>query len=155
MSAAAAAGTVVIGVGNRLCGDDVAGLEVARMVRERAGHALRVFELDGEPSGLLDAWEAAEFAVVIDASASGAAPGTVHRFDAAEGPLPGGLRGSSTHALGVADAIELGRALGRLPARLTVYGIEGQRFGAGALPSAAVEDAITAVAESVVAEVAH
>jgi len=146
---------VVIGIGNRVCGDDGAGPEVARLVGERAGPAVRVLELDGEPSGLLEAWEAADLAVVIDASASGAEAGTVRRFDAAREPLPAGVGGSSTHALGLADAIELGRALGRLPRRLTVYGIEGRDFVAGTAPGPAVREAIEAVAEDVVAEVAH
>jgi hypothetical protein len=55
----------------------------------------------------------------------------VLRFDACSQPLPvGGLR-SSTHAFGVSDAVELARALGRLPDRLDVYVIEGENFTAG------------------------
>ena len=38
---------------------------------------------------------------------------------------------TSTHLLGVAEAVELGRELDRLPQRLTVYGIEGERFDVG------------------------
>ena len=48
----------------------------------------------------------------------------------------------STHALGVAEAIELGRALGRLPRRLLVFGIEGGSFDAGAGLSPEVERAV-------------
>jgi hydrogenase maturation protease len=146
---------VVIGVGNRLRGDDGAGLEVARLVREQTGPSLRVLESDGEPSGLLEAWEAADLAVVIDTSASGAEAGTVRRFEAAREPLPAGLGASSTHALGLADAVELGRALGRLPPRLTIYTIEGERFEAGTPPGSAVREAIREVAGDVVAEVTH
>jgi hydrogenase maturation protease len=54
----------------------------------------------------------------------------------------------STHALGVAEAIELARALGRLPARLEVYAIEGARFTAGAGLSPAVEQAVGKLAAS-------
>lgn len=56
--------------------------------------------------------------------------------------LPSSFAGRSTHALTVAEAIELARSLGRLPARLVVVGIEGQSFEAGAEPVAAVADAI-------------
>ena len=38
---------------------------------------------------------------------------------------------ASTHHLGVAEAVELGRSLGRLPDRREVIGIEGGWFGAG------------------------
>ena len=49
---------------------------------------------------------------------------------------------SSTHAFGVADAVELARALGRLPGRLDVYAIEGASFTAGDSLSPEVERAV-------------
>jgi hydrogenase maturation protease len=67
---------------------------------------------------------------VDSASSPDTPPGTIHRFDALARALPTGLL-SSTHAFGVAEAIELARALGRLPASLTVYAIEGARFEVG------------------------
>ncbi len=149
-------GMVVIGVGNDLRGDDAAGLRVAREVRRRLGSAVRVLELDGEPSRLLDAWAEADVAVVIDASSSsGAAAGSVRRFDAGATPLPVGVGATSTHSLGLADAVELGRALGRLPGRLTVYAIEGRSFGPDAAPTAVLEATVASVAEQVIAEVGH
>ncbi len=54
---------------------------------------------------------------------------------------------SSTHAFGVGDAVELARALGRLPARVVVYGVEGADFTAGAPLSAAVESAVEHVVD--------
>ncbi len=38
----------------------------------------------------------------------------------------------STHGAGVAEALGLGRRLGRLPAEVVVIGIEGTRFSPGA-----------------------
>jgi len=135
---------VVVGIGNAARGDDAAGLIAARR--------LHGVEYEGDPVALLDAWQGAEVAVVIDAVRSGAAPGTVHRFDASRTPLPAALRSSSsTHAVGLAEAIELGRALARLPPRLIVYGIEGERFDAGAGLTPAVAAAIGAVAAAVLA----
>ena len=37
----------------------------------------------------------------------------------------------STHAFGVAEALELARALNRLPPCLLIYGIEGKNFAMG------------------------
>jgi hydrogenase maturation protease len=134
---------VVIGVGNAARGDDAAGLIAARR--------LGGLEHEGDPVALLDVWRGAELAVVIDAVSSGAEPGTVHRFDATSAPLPARLRGStSSHALGLAEAIELGRTLGRLPGRLIVYGIEGERFEAGTELTPAVAAAVEAVAREAV-----
>ena len=49
---------MVVGVGNPLRGDDGAGLEVARQLRDRAGAGARVHEMEGEGIALLDLWEA-------------------------------------------------------------------------------------------------
>ncbi|MGZ8687096.1 MAG: hydrogenase maturation protease, partial [Gaiellaceae bacterium] len=95
---------VVVGVGNAYRGDDGAGLDVAQRLRERVPGGVRVHICEQEPSRLLDAWEGADVAFVVDAVASGAAAGTVHRFEAGA-ELPARIFGSSsTHALGVADA---------------------------------------------------
>jgi hydrogenase maturation protease len=86
---------------------------------------------------------------------SGRKPGFVHRVDASRSPLPSVLRSStSTHAVGVAEAIELARTLGRLPGRVIAYGIEGNRFEAGTELSPPVAAAVDLVAARVAREVA-
>ena len=142
----------MIGVGNRLRGDDAAGLEVAGRIRAGGAASIPVLELDGEPSRLIDAWTGVDRAVVIDAALSGAPPGDVRRFVATDAPLPAGLRGVSTHDLGLADAVELARALGRLPGRLVVYAIEGESFEAGAPLSATVTAGIAEIADRALAD---
>jgi hydrogenase maturation protease len=137
---------ILIGVGNRWRGDDGAGLAVARRVRELAPAGVEVRELEGDASALVDAWTGADRVVVVDAAASGAPAGTVRRFDARAEPLPARAVRSSTHAFGVPDAVELSRALGRLPARLDVYAIEGASFIAGDGLSPAVERAVADLA---------
>jgi hydrogenase maturation protease len=129
---------VVIGVGNSFRCDDAAGLEVARRLEPLDG--AQVHAREGDLAGLVDLWDDAASVIVIDAASSGAPPGTIHRFDAISDPLPTGLL-SSTHAFGVAEAIELARALGRLPASFTVYAIEGTRFEVGQGLSPEVEAA--------------
>lgn len=121
-----------IGIGNPLRGDDAAGLLAAREVRELLGDRLEVLEMEGEPVDLIEAWRDADRVLVADAVTSGGEPGEVHRVDAAAEPLPAGLAGPSTHALGLAEAIELARALRRLPPFLAIYGIEAASFETGA-----------------------
>jgi hydrogenase maturation protease len=133
-------------LGNAWRGDDGAGLAVARRLRELAPAGIEVRELEGDATALIDAWGHADRVVVVDAAQSGAAPGTVRHFDACAAPLPAHLLRSSTHAFGVADAIELARALGRLPAALEVYAIEGATFAAGDRLTPSVAHAAQALA---------
>jgi hydrogenase maturation protease len=145
----------VICVGNRWRSDDGAGLEVARCLAGSLSHGVALLEREGEPTALIDAWEGAEAVWLVDAVASGAAPGTVHRLDASERELPRELFRTSTHHVGLAEAIELARALGRLPSHTVVYGIEGASFDVGdeltPAVSAVVEDVARAVREEVAA----
>ena len=136
----------VIGVGNQWRRDDAAGLVVARLVRDRGDPGIGVVEHEGEATALLDAWEDAGDVVVVDAVHSGAPPGTVHRVDPLAEPVPPALFRVSSHVLGVADAIELARAVDRLPARLTLYGIEGEDFSLGSGLAPEVERAARRVA---------
>jgi hypothetical protein len=75
------------------------------------------------------------------------------RAEASAAPLPALLRpASSTHAFGVHAALELARALGRLPQRVVVLGVVGARFDAGAALSTAVRSAISPLADAALRE---
>ncbi len=139
----------VVGVGNALRGDDAVGLEVARLLDGTLPDGVRLVECEGEPVSLLASWEDCDTAIVVDATESGQEPGTVRRLAAHDGPLPAELQRASTHLLGVAEAVELARALGRLPGRTIVYGIEGGSFDTGAPLSDAVQAAAAEVAASI------
>jgi len=139
----------VVGVGNRWRCDDAAGLLVAELLAARSLTGVEVIEHEGEPLELIEACEGAQAVWLIDAASSGAAPGSVHRFDASERELPAAMFRVSTHRLGVGEALELARTLGRLPPRVTVYGIEGARFDAGAELSPAVAAAALGVASAI------
>jgi hydrogenase maturation protease len=147
--------SLFVGIGNPLRGDDAAGLLVAARLRDLSPPGLRVAELEGEPVDLVDAFGSADEVLVADAVSSGAEPGFVHRFDAGVAPLPALLAGPSTHALGLPEAVELARALGRLPERLVVLGIEGARFDAGSKPRPEVALAAAGLAEEIAAALAR
>jgi len=132
----------LIGIGDQFRHDDAAGLELVQRLRATEPPGVSLFEQEGEPASLLDTWAGVTEALVVDGIDSGSSPGKVHRFEATEVPLPAELFRPSTHALGVAEAVELARELGRLPRRLSVYGIEGEDFEAGEGLSPAVEDAV-------------
>lgn len=141
--------TVVIGVGNRIRGDDAAGVLVAEQLRPRVPETVEVVSCNEEPSRLMDAWAGADSVVLVDTVSSGAPAGTLHRFDAGAEAVPARSFGSSTHAIGIAETIELARALGRLPRRVRVYGIEAGGFTTGAELTPAVEAAVAFLVKEV------
>jgi hydrogenase maturation protease len=139
---------LVIGIGNPDRGDDAVGVEIARKVAaERLD--IRVLELD-DPCEALNAWGPADNVVVADAVRSGGVPGDIHVLDAVARTLPAGSwAAGGTHAMGLAAVVELGRALGRLPHRLVVVGVEAGRFDHGAPMSDAVAAAVPTAAAAV------
>ena len=142
----------VIAVGNPLRADDGAGAAVLARLAGRVPAGVQLLDTHGEPAELLDAWEGLERVVVVDAVRTGAVAGTVHTFDASSTPLPARTGAASTHGLGLAEALELGRALGRLPARGVVIGIEAGDDGHGAVLSPPVAAALDRAAGRVLDE---
>jgi hydrogenase maturation protease len=146
-----AADEVVVAVlGSPWRGDDGVGPAVAERLRARG-----IATLACDPSALLERWVGAAGVVVVDAVRSGAPPGTLHRIDATRMPLPAWGVPTSTHALGLADTVELARTLGRLPAHLVVFGVQVGATTTGAGLSPAVAAALDPLADAVAGELAH
>jgi hydrogenase maturation protease len=158
---------IVIGIGNPDRGDDAAGPAVARSLRDGVtaardldGGAARplsavrhlIMEHHGEATALILEMTAAGQLFLIDACVSGAPPGTIHRFDVSSAPMPALASGYSTHGFGLA-AVELARALGRLPRLSVVYAIEGASFDRGAALSPLVANAAAEVVWRLRAEI--
>ena len=117
---------LIVGYGNRGRGDDGAGAMVAGRLQELGMDA----EIcTGDAFSLIGAWNSDDV-VVVDAMVTGAPAGTVRLWNGRQVRFQGSPA-ASTHGLGVAEAIELARALGRLPQRLRVFGIEGRSFAIG------------------------
>lgn len=147
---------VIIGVGNAYRRDDGAGLAAAVRLGETAGMPVVLHDGLGDGTALLEVWREAETVILLDATRSGTPAGTVHRLDALREPdtvLDARPR-TSTHALGLADAIALARVLRCLPRRLVVIGIEGSCFDDGVGLSPAVERGVHEAVDIGVQEIA-
>ncbi|MGE3539841.1 MAG: hydrogenase maturation protease [Candidatus Tectimicrobiota bacterium] len=142
-------GWLVIGIGNAWRGDDALGLVAARRLRALLPAQVSIVEASGDGTSLLTLWAGADQVILIDAVQSGAPPGTVQRFTVHTAPLPSHTFRMSTHAFGLAEGIELARALGQLPAVCLVYGIEGSVWERGAALSPAVEASVQEVVRRV------
>jgi len=146
---------IVIGVGNPNRSDDGLGIAAARRIRDRLSLSevsIDVEESSGEGASLMELWSADDQAVLIDAVRTGRSPGRIVRLDAHVSPIPSDFFRYSTHAFSVAEAVELSRVLGRLPAKLVIYGIEGRSYVAGTELSAEVSGALVEVVEGVLSE---
>ncbi len=140
---------LVIGIGNRLRGDDGIGPTVIDLIRARQGDAVDTEVVDGDLSDLAMRWDRGRTVVVVDAMVSGRAPGTVVVLDGAGPDQVGPDQPLSSHGVGLADAIALARAIGRPPLALTVVAIEGSSFGHGQPLTEAVGAAAPVAADQI------
>lgn len=138
--------TLVIGCGNTDRGDDGAGILVARRLRDLGVDAI---EHSGDGLALLDLWNPDDEVILIDAVVSGKKPGIVSIWDPIHRPLAVESFRSSTHSFGPWEAIELARALDRLPKRIEIHAIEAANFEPGAEPCRPVLAAVGRVVENI------
>lgn len=129
----------IIGCGNLDRGDDAAGLLVARR--------LGAIEQSGDGLELLDSWQEHDIVILIDAVVTGSPAGTLHFWDGKNLPALDNVFRCSTHHFGIGEAVNLARALGRMPKRLLIYGIEGRQFDLGTAPSPVVIAAVERLAK--------
>jgi hydrogenase maturation protease len=140
---------LVIGIGNRLRSDDGLGPVVIERLANLGLSADMLREMNGEGAELMEAWQGTDSVYVVDAVAADAHPGKVTRQDVAHTPLPTGFFHYSSHAFGLAEAVETARALGTLPKHVVVYGIEGECFEIGEGLSPTVAEAAEEVARRI------
>ncbi|WP_020123397.1 hydrogenase maturation protease [Streptomyces canus] len=144
----------VVGVGNEFRRDDGVGWAVVARLRERAARQqcppdIVLATCDGDPARLIALWEDVDLAVVVDAAhAHPGTPGRVHRLALQDARLSAPTS-TSSHGLGLGEAVELARVLGLLPRELVVYAVEvaDSDFGTGLSP--AVAAAVDPLAEAV------
>ena len=148
---------MVIGVGNTYRRDDGVGPAVAAAVEALRLPGVRVVHCAAETTAILDAWDGAGIAVVVDAAVVDA---TV--VDAAAGGTPGRVRhcgiddfvehpAVSSHELGIKQAHELAVVLGRAPDSVVVVTVDvadtGHGVGLSPPVAAALPEAVRVVAE--------
>lgn len=137
---------LVIGLGNPDRGDDAIGPAIADALAALAPPGFTILRAEPDPLALPQRWQGYPHVILIDAAAPLGSPGRIHRLDASTTNLPRELGLGSTHAFGLAQAVELARVLGQLPPRLTVYAIEAHSFAHGAPLSPAVAATIAPIA---------
>jgi hydrogenase maturation protease len=124
---------VVIGIGNRFRRDDGAALRLIEMLSDRVPTSVLLVESDGEPTRLIDSWTDVDLAVVVETVRRGKPPGTVAAvaWETWTGAPAAIHRENGSHSLGVIEAIALSDAVGHMPGRLRLIGIEPEDVGWG------------------------
>ena len=154
--------TLIIGIGNRYRGDDALGCLLADKIKQalsneqlmnkrtnKLTNTIDIIEHDGEPAALIDCWQGYDTAILIDAVSSGTTAGTIHHIDLQTQALPDQFRSYSTHAFGIAEAVELARVLDKLPPKILFYGIEGESFAADTKLSDTLKKAATLLLQQI------
>jgi hydrogenase maturation protease len=144
---------LVVCVGNPDRGDDGFGPLVAKTLAGALPADVKLTCANGDVLGLIPEWSGVDGMICIDAAALLTTPGRIHRFDLATTELPRDMAPPSSHALGLAEAIALARALEQAPRHIIIYAVEGASFAAGAPMTPAVAAAAAEVVGRVVAEV--
>lgn len=135
---------VVIGVGNPFQRDEGVGPAVAERLRAQRLPGVRLAVSDGEAAGLIELWDGARLAVVVDALRTDpATPGRIHRLSVVD-----------AHHVDFGEAVELARILGRLPRRLVLFAVETSDVGFGPGLTPAVAAAAGRVAAEIVNQIA-
>jgi len=117
----------IIGIGSPF-GDDQLGWLVVDALQQNCyldqtlRQPLTYIKADRPGANLLELMQQAGIVILIDAMQTGAEPGAVKRFESHE--VENLVMPWSSHGIGIASTLALARALGELPSRLILYGIE-------------------------------
>jgi hydrogenase maturation protease len=142
----------VLGLGNLMRTDDAAGMLALRRLAADAGFPRDVEVVEGETLGLdlLHDVFGVSHLLVLDAVDTGAAPGTLTRFEGQEViDLP---TSRSVHLLGLSDLIQVLRLMGAPAMEIVLLGVQPESTEWGTVLTAAVDAAQAGLVEAALAQ---
>ena len=132
---------LVIGLGNSLRGDDGFGVLAAGKLMDREDIDCQV--LHGNATEILATWQGYEKVLILDAiDVKGETPGTLREINLKKEAPPVRFFKSSSHGMGIYEALELGKALDDCPQELRMIGVVAIQFDIGACLSPQVSQSI-------------
>lgn len=144
-------GTVILGLGSPLMGDDGLGLVALEALRARGRFDPEPELVDGGTWGmnLLPIVETADRLLLIDAIRAGGEPGDVVVLEREALPRGLGLK-LSPHQIDLQEVLAIADLRGRLPAEAIAIGLEPARVELGWVLSPVVEGALGELLERIV-----
>lgn len=148
-------GTLILGVGNPLFGDDAVGVLAVQQLRERDELPPHVTVVDGgtDGLGLIPLIEPYRRVIVVDAVPMGLPAGAIRRFTWQEVRFASHEQVLSLHQSDLTDALVLADALHCLPQEVVVYGVQPHTLDWDCPLSAPVEHALPALVDALINEV--
>ena len=114
----------IIGVGNRLRGDDAVGPMLIDELSARPDSHLELIDGGSDPLGVLEYLEDRQNVIIVDACQMGREPGDLVCFTPSEASMILVDEPLSLHGLGLAEALRMADSLHMLPEDLKIIGIE-------------------------------
>ncbi|MBI2389156.1 MAG: hydrogenase maturation protease [Deltaproteobacteria bacterium] len=143
---------VVLGVGNLLMADEGVGVRCAQAVERVVPPHVRVIDGGTSTHELLEDLEDLDLLIIVDAVASGRAPGAIVRLE--DGSIPSAFSNKlSPHQHGINDLLATLRLLGRAPRRVVLLGVEPKRVALDLELSPEIAAALPALIARVVREI--
>jgi len=140
---------LIVGVGNEFRGDDAIGIDMVQRLQQHRLSAATYLIVQRDASSLIDQWEGKNIIVIDAVCSKNTKTGRIHLIDSFEKLTSYREKLYSTHGIGVVQAFELGKQLGRIPASFLVIGVEGENWGTGEQMSENVRNAIPEVEQMV------
>lgn len=143
--------TLILGVGNTLCGDDSVGPRLVEILAERALPPGVLVQDAGLPGWGLPTWlEGWRSVFLVDAVDMGLAAGCWRRFQLEEVKLWMQDENLSLHQPDLACGLALAQALNLLPERLYLYGIQPAQTEPGTPLSPQVSACLPGLADQII-----
>lgn len=146
--------TLIAGLGNILLGDEGVGVHAVRKLAEQGlPEGTDVVDAGTALGDLLNELGRYGRLILVDAVRGGGRAGQLYRLEIrSSGVLEEAVAPMSLHEFGVAEALEQARALGILPRRVVLLGMEPARIEPGMELSAEAARALPALVRLVRAE---
>lgn len=148
-------GTLILGVGNPLLGDDAIGVLVAQQLQARIDLPPHVTVIDGgtEGIGLIPVMETYRRMIVVDAVMMELPAGAIRRFTWDKVRVTGHEQTLSLHQSDLADALILAEVLNSLPPEVVIYGVQPQNTEWDQPLSSVVERILPVLVDALIHEV--
>jgi hydrogenase maturation protease len=142
--------TIVLGLGNLLLRDEGIGVHIVRILEERKILPPRIELIDGGVATLdvVEMFDENDRLIVIDAVRGGEEPGAIYTF------RPGDVKSkycatTSLHQLSFLEALRMASQIGKVPASITIIGVEPADMQFGMELSLVIKEKIPGIIEVV------
>lgn len=139
----------VIGVGNRLRGDDAVGPLVVDKLAALKHPQLELIDAGSDALGVIEYLADREKVLIVDACHMGKQSGSVVHFDPSDVGMVIDQDPQSLHGLGLSEALQMASSLEMLPDDLKIIGIEPDSIQFNSRLSQPVQMALEKIVEEV------